>query len=510
MSRLLQYIRFERLMERRKQKEVLRIMLKPFLDLFMEKDQKVVFRWAWLLLRFPNVFNVVFFTLAYCFLIGKYGSVEGIFFSGVVGILHTFYLVNHRFDREKILNLQSELNFLLRLNFVGKNKFILQKLFYEITKECLYLSVLPLILTAVMLTFIVPSAGWWLWLNTFLFASISFLFAFQILQSRLRHHKQRHKQLLAFAPLFITFFVFLSLPDYAKFIQTSPLDFRGFAAESISGRQWTMTGLTGLLLLYMVVCTVPYLRGKYNLQPFKNVEDGADFTIKGHSAYQKLLLKSMLYRGRLNKFRLGILMLTLIVVLLYPWLSKHPYISSSAVFVLFCYTPYLLYFLLPHYLYENLIEKRNLYTTYYLQKRYSFRKYALPLAFRTTVEKTAPFVVLPMLLLIALYHFVDAFMWLGLLCYLVSYLFVVRIIVFRMYQLEKYAIEQFAALNSRVITSNIADHLLLFGLPIVLAGPLLTLYIVKEWPLLLYFGFIGLAVYMGLYSLLVKWRDGSC
>jgi hypothetical protein len=75
-----------------------------------------------------------------------------------------------------------------------------------------------------------------------------------------------------------------------------------------------------------------------------------------------------------------------------------------------------------------------------------------------------------------------------------------------MYQLERYSIEQFVALTPQMVTTNFMDTVILFGVPVILAGPLLVLYITQQWNDLLYFGFIGLTLYIGLYRLLIRFN----
>ncbi|MFS8580118.1 MAG: hypothetical protein LOD88_08855 [Novibacillus thermophilus] len=508
MNRLMQYIQLDRLMDHRKQKESLQIVLAPFLNLFMEKDRKWIFPLLWRLSKFTNIFTIALFTLIYIMLFLVYSYMEVIFIVGFLSVIHTLYMMNHRFHQGKIEYLYSELNFLLRLKFHGKKRFVVEKLSYEIAKECLCLTVSPLVLSSTLLAVIVPfSSVWWIWLNVVIIVFIHYFLALLLLHSLLYHHRRQWLPMtVGVVPSVIIFFILLSLLDYSPFFKFSPLDITGFETQKISARHWSMMSLLAFLLVYLAVSVTPRLISQSNICPLHMAEHSKSLTSAAKFPYEKLLMKSLQYQGRLIKFRLGSLGLTLLVAILYPWLSERPYITGSAIFVLFCYTPYGLYILLTHYLYEDLMEKKNTYATYYLQKKYNFYKFASPLVFRMTVKKTAPFTVLPTFLLVVLYHPFNASMWLGIICYSISYLLLVRIMIVRMYQLERYSIEQFVALTPQMVTTNFMDTVILFGVPVILAGPLLVLYITQQWNDLLYFGFIGLTLYIGLYRLLIRFN----
>ncbi|SFE03129.1 hypothetical protein SAMN05216238_107130 [Lentibacillus persicus] len=496
MFKAWKYVRYDQLMEYRRMKDMIEISMKTLFNLILEPDKKWFVRSFLVLSTMVRVFFVLIGIVLYMTLSFLYGEAGIIFLLGFFCLAHHVYLMITKMTEGHLHHLKTEFSYLLRIGNYKGTSLIRKRLSYEIIKKYLLFSTLPFLSAFLFILLIDPGTYGMLGVAV-LFAILNYLLSYLMLYGRLSKSDFPHmKGLIIFTASIVIVLLVTAVGAFDSANVNMTLE--GISAHYGSGLFLLSSSLLVLLVVGILGYMLRYAVTANSVRDMVMIREQKDkWLVRADKPYQKLLARTFRFHHRLTKLKIMSLILITGVMVAYPFLHEQPAVSAAINLLLFCYLPWLYVFSYSYYLYEDLLSKNNIYTTYYLQKRYRLKPYITKLTYNWTVYRTAFYLLLPGLLFVLIYQPMNLAVALG--CYLIVYFASVRIIVLRIYQTERFSIEELMALDPKVIISKLPDNIFLFGLPIVLVGPTLTVQIIQDNLLYTHVYFLVYTFYMLLY-----------
>ncbi|MGG0848643.1 hypothetical protein [Peribacillus simplex] len=485
------YFKYIRLNNNRRSKDSLYLMYKGFLDIFLEEDKNKIMDF---LLKSAKCLIVVpvFFMLALYTILGSLYSahiIEGLLFSGLISILHSIFLIHSKYGEVNISAIKKDFEFVLRLIPKRKvNAFIIHKISLEyFHSSFIYTGITYLI--AVFILYIFVNQSLWVLSGGILLVLLNFLMGFTFLFINItRLHERVVKGLIT---LFVAAFSIILLNSFnLKRIYPFDLDQLIIPYFRDSGDIFIDTKVIFLFSMIMGGIFLSLSFVFYCLQTKSvvpailviNEESFYKLFSKKH-IFQRLLLRGFDSKRKLLYIRGGSLLLTSIIILLYPFLNQNDKIPLALTILLFCYSPAIFNLLITHYLYNELLQKPFTRTTYYFIKKYSCKKYLYKYTIQTTFSQLF-ILLLPFLTLTLLYRPLNVFWTVS--SYVLVFIIIVTILVARIFNTGKFSYEEIKIMEAPVLTSKSTENFIVFGIPIFYAIPVLSLTLAQSQLLYIY------------------------
>lgn len=504
------YVRIHRLMNERMMEERVFISLKKFLALFLKNDQKSIVNTIIRLHKFSSTFIFSIQTLLFFSICVVYANPKSVFIGGLFSVLITFYTIFNKYKLDRIEFLKTEFTLLIRIKNKNKKRFIIKVTSYDIVKNVLLISTIPYFLAIVLLV-IFFNAPMELLSIPLLFFLFNYFLSLIIVNFKIAKTPKYKIRLLMIPIYFVILFVILSLYytfDLSILINLNMLDnisnYQNL--ENIFNAEFQILLVAVLsLVIYIIVYTVRFLSSMYYLRNItlrSEIDQALNNTFRlstiNTKIYQRLIMRAFYTHNRLSSVKIGSLCLSLVIILLHPLLSEYPNVIAATHIFLFSYTPSLLLLIYTILLYDELISKKNIYTTYYLQKKYNCKKRLTDITLATVILKTSYFTILPQVVFLIVYRPINPLI--GIICYVILYFSIAKILIFRIYDIEKYTIDQITLIDSKTLTAKWIEDTLVIGLPIIYAMPMVILHIIKGFDI--YWSVIPYTIYVAIIYLL--------
>jgi hypothetical protein len=202
------------------------------------------------------------------------------------------------------------------------------------------------------------------------------------------------------------------------------------------------------------------------------------------------------------------LMLSIILVALYPILKNIDDIGMVLVIIMFGYTPAFFNVIINFSIFSKILDKNALLASKYLLLKYNSMDYLIKNIWKFSVKNTILF-VLPFVAVLVVYHPPYSFMFAVL--YIVIMFLLLAMFILRIFKLNNYKFNDISILGNSFIVSNGNENMIFLGIPIIYTTPLVILYIAESklwYPLLSILGYsIILAMYITIKVLMIRRRN---
>lgn len=472
------FFKYNKLNSERRTKDNIHLLYKRFLDIFVEEDRIKIVNFLLTSSKILIFVPLVSFTILY-FILGllcSFQVLEGVFFSGFISILHTIISIESKFRYSRIDLLKKDLQFALRIIVNGKGDyFVIQKMSFELLNSTLIYSAFPYFLSVIIL-FSFVNQSIWILLFGFLFISLNYLIGLSMLIIKIVPTIRRYIQVfltITIAGFIIILIQYFNLNRILTIKNQITEIFSTDRISKLDAQFWISISLVStvvILLSLLIYCVFKY--GKIISAIFISKEDGLYKNHNNKVVYQRLLLRGFSFKNKMLYIRIGSFIATLLLVILYPILNHYSSIPLVLIILFLCYSPSLLNLMITHYMYDEILQKPAINTTFYFLKKFQCEKYLYKQTILSTFSQLVV-VMLPFLTTLLLYRPINVFA--GAIFYTLILFTTVIIAVTRVYGLGKYSFEEINILDPSILTSKPAENYIVFGIPIVYAIPLVAI-----------------------------------
>lgn len=496
---------YYRIQNKRMKRDKIYLSLKSFIDLFTERDRKLILNTLLYILNLSTVFLVIFQTLLYFTISILLGNAISIYLNGLLSLIFALFLFFSKYKNDKIEYLKKELSLLIQHSLKYPNKTLVKLIMYDAYINILIACILPYSLAVIAVVLLTKSSLNFLVLGLLFCCLNSFI---SIMCVHFKVANTASKKIIYFllpilCVLIIPFvyilrfidFKLLKVPNiYNNFLNYNLLN--KVPVDSIYLLLLTLI-LTGCVAVYQFVFlrSSNYIRNI--LVPFQKVVNIVDYKFYKYlyHTYQFLIVRAFLSKNKLLNLKIWSILLSLVVVLLYPLLTSYFDVVVVINILLFCYTPSIIMFVISIMLYDELLIRKNIYTNYYLIKKYNIKKNFIKQTSSVVLLTIAFYLILPQIIFLILYQPINPFI--GIISYIITCLVLIHILIMRMYEVDKYTIEQILILESTTLTSKSVENMLIFGIPIIYAIPFIVVYFTNS--LNIYILFIPYTLFICIY-----------
>ncbi|KRD87911.1 hypothetical protein ASE51_26370 [Bacillus sp. Root147] len=497
------YFKYSKLISNRRSKDNIYLVYKSILDLFLEEDRIKIVNFLLYSSKILIIVPLFFFTVFYTFLGSLYSSkvLEGIFFSGLICLIHTFISLYSKYGYNRVLMLKKDFKFVLRIILKGKeNAFIIKKINYELFTNVLIYSIFPYFLS-ILITFLFINHSLWILLVGVLLISLNYMWSVCLLIIKMIEIYENIVKLLLITTTSIYLLTLLSSFNIKRIFPMESQKLQGYFLDNsypeINGHCLILISLILITLIFCSLFVYMIFKTKKIISSiFISKNEDVHKAYNNKIVYQRLLLRGFSSKNKILYIRIGSIIATFLVIVFFPILNHSNRIPLALTILFFCYTPSLFNLVITYYLYEEILQKPFTITTYYFLKKFQSKKYLYKQTILATFSQLL-IVSLPLLTLLLLYRPINIFI--TIICYFVVFFVIITILVTRIYNLEKYNFEEIKVLDPASLTSKSFENFIVFGIPILYAIPVVSLILAQPNLIYAYMSMIGYVILLLLY-----------
>lgn len=463
------------------------LLYKNILNIFLEEDRLKIINLLLLSARILIIIPLVSFTITYTFLGVLYSSnvMESILFTGLISSIHTLVSNHFKYSYRSVTYFRRELRFLLRLLPRGKEHlFIIKKISLDLCNHTFIYSILPYSLS-VLILILLGNQSLGILLFGLLLVILNYMLGLSSAIFKITNFKSRtlkHYYLLLIGMFAALLIIFVKSLDINRISQMRIGNIREylfiFEKEKLSIEVFVLCLLILSALALVSLYLYFALKKKAFIQSiFFDKEREVQRLNWNKIVYQRLLLRGFYSKNKVLKLRIGSILTILLIVLFYPILDQNNTISLVVTILFFCYSPSLFNLIFTHYLYNEILQKNFITTTYYYLIKFRCQKYVYKHTIFATLSQSMV-LILPLIVILVLFNPIHQF--LAMICYFLNFLSTILILATRIYNIGIYNFEQIKSLDPSLLTSKSTENFLVFGIPIMYAIPLIVLEIAQS------------------------------
>ncbi len=499
------YFEYARLISRRRSKDILALVYKKFLSIFLESDRERIIQFLFVSSKALVFVPILFFLLFYTVIGSVYSShvIAGLIFTGILSLFQSIGTIQAKYGEPLILELKRELEYVIRL-LPKENtySFIFRKVNRELLGSTFIYSILSYGISVLVLFLFVTQSIWVLVIGfLFIITNYGLSFIFFIAKLTGLYVKRMNWSLAILMPAYLAIVTnSIELNRLYPFHLTNLLDY--FLPDrqlNMEAHIYLLCGITFVALIVSLYFIYSVFRKGKIVSSLVSINEGGFY--KGFQkkvVFQRLILRVLYDKNKLLYIRIGSIFFSLLIILCYPVLSKHNQIPLVITVLFFCYSPSVFNLMITHFLYDEILQKNFTNTTYYFLRRYQCKKYLYKETILATISQLS-IILLPFLTLCLLYQTIQVFF--AVISYFLIFLILVTLLVIRIYGLGKFTIEEVKMVEPSVLTSKSTENFILFGIPIIYAIPMVSLIIVESNLFYAYISMVSYVVILLIYCL---------
>ncbi|MDE5125083.1 hypothetical protein [Paenibacillus larvae] len=486
------YLKYYKWIRKRVSRESINLFYKKILDVFYERDRMKIVNFLVISSKVLVIIPLLLFTTLYLLVetLSSAQLVAGVCLSGFLSSIHTLLSLHFKFSHRPIDYLKNEFRFVLRL--LPKRKepsFILKRLSLDLVGGTLIYSIVPYFFSLLIILFVNPAL--WVLLLGLVFILFNYLLGLSLLIGKILNKKGLSMSAIGMVVLllieairvfdFQRAFQINSQHVFTLFLKNEPISFPSETQGLL---------LTILLSVFFLFCYIySHLRkNRFTCSIFKDRETVIETFSKNKVVYQRLLLRGFYLNNKVQKLRIGTMILVLSMIVSYPLLSQNSSIPLTLTILVFSYTPSVFNLIINFYLYDGILEKRFMVLTYYFLRKFNCQNYLLKQTVFPTISQS--FVLLfPYFVLLMFLKPVDMLAFIVL--YVLIFFSTIILTVIRIYNLKQYDFDQMKTLNSDALISKPIENYIIFGTPILYSMPLAVIQLTQSHLLYTYLCMIG-------------------
>ncbi|RFA33135.1 hypothetical protein CAI16_15675 [Virgibacillus dokdonensis] len=461
------------------------------MDLFTNSDKKIIVDVLLFLYKVSSVFLVIFQLFLFLAISFLMDSVVSIYITGLICLAFSLIAFFSKYKYDKLEQLKKELSFITQHSLKNPSKKLIQVVFYDAYINILMSSVLPYVLSVMLVVFITSSSPLYLVIGI-AFAGVNAVICMLLIQLKASNLQ---KNINLFLTIVLSLLL-LPLFHLKKFIEFENLDFSKITSNYLNYSElFPLISIIVMFIPLMLLFGLLYYQYILVTQTkfIRNIFVPADYDIqqievrKTNLLYRPLeilVLRAFHTKNKITVLKVWSVFLSLLVLLAYPILSRYEEAVPAVHILIFCYTPALMLAVNSVLLYDELLIRRNIYTNYYLIKKFNRKNEFVKQTVFVALLRLSIFLILPQILFLIIYQPVNILY--GIVCYSIICIILLHLFVMRMYGMGKYTIEQILILESTTLTSRAAEDMLLIGLPIISAIPIIVINAINGINILFY------------------------
>lgn len=496
------YFRYRKLIHERTSRESVYLFYKKILHTFFEEDRikivNLLVKASKLLIIFPLLTLTILYLLAETVYSPQF--IKGLFFGGLLSSIYTILSIHFKFSQRSLESLKDEFRFILRFLPKGKESpFILKKISFDLFRGPLVYSIVPYLFSLITASLLLNQPLWVL-LFGFILIFFNYILGLSLLIGKILNNKVFLRTIIGV--VILLFAKSLTLFDFERALQIKLGDLSSLLPANGS------VPLSSEFYLLLLIVSLSFLISLYILSSLKTAFVSSIFLEKekeiptfnnNKSIYQRLLLRGFYARDKILKLRLASIMLVLLIILSHSLLTQNGPIVLALTILIIGYSPSVFNLAFNGYLYNEILEKRFLISTYYILKKFNCQKYFLKQTVLVTLSQSTV-LLCPFIVFLILFKAMNVIA--TVILYFLIFLSIILLSATRMYDLKKFQFEQIRALTPFTLTSNSAENYIIYGIPLVYSMPLGILQLSQPYLLYVYICMVGYTATLLFYCLL--------